>query len=252
MKRTISMLLALIMLLCTGSMIPFASANSLSEEEYLSAVHEIMKHYAENPEWAVEQLALLDTTLIQILLSDNLVYPCEEVDRNNPSDYSMSVYCTSRGSSSLGYTYYIMWSLTAKRTENNPGPIDHLSIEWDTQYGSYHSASYDGEYSTLCDRSTGVVVFNVEDDELVNGKTTTGSVRVNPVKSGRMEFGAKFIHSYNLFSPSAGSSTISFVPSANLSTGSLQLEYTDTLTVSFSSTTDSWQRWEEGAATLVA
>ncbi len=254
MKRTISFIVFILMLFGCCTQIAYAAEIPMSEEDYLAAVTEIMKGYADNPEFAIQQLANIDTTLV-VEPQYNAV-PCAYTgtDRNNPTDYNFYVYCTSRGNASTGYTYYIMWSLTAYRTEYNPGPIDHLSIEWDTQYGSYRTATGDGEYSSVHSRTTGIVVFNVEDDELINGETASGSVRIDPLKSGTMPFGSKYVHSYNTLTPTGGSATVSFGNSASLAaTGevSLGLTYTYGFTVSFTSNTESWQRWTENTANIL-
>lgn len=167
----------------------------------------------------------------------------------NPSDYSQSVYSFSRGNSTQ---QYLQWTINSNRTEVFSGPLDYVSIEWDTKYASYYSSSGDGSMTTVQGRNTGIVLFNVEESKLKSGTYTYGTVQVTPNgKSGWMNYGSKYVHTYTDLVGS-GSASFEYKPSASLSSGdfSLGLSYTFGFTVNISSHTNKWQIWADNAVKL--
>ncbi len=174
--------------------------------------------------------------------------------RTNPTDYSFSSYCLTRGNLSTGFTYYLMWAITANETEDRPGPLDYVSIEWNTNYATYNTSYGDGEYSSINSRSTGIVLFNLEDDELVDGASSHGTVRVDPIANRTMEFGSKFVHTYHTTSVTGGSATSTFDIGVDLLEQgllSLGLSHTMGFEVTVGTNVEQWQSWAESSIDLV-
>ena len=125
-------------------------------------------------------------------------------------------------------------------------------MEWDTAYASYYSSSGDSNYSTVAGRRTGVVVFNLEDDRLTSGKQSYGTVRVSKVKSGAMDFGSKFTHTYTKKNQT-GTATFSFSPSSEITSNGeygLGLSYTYSYSVQTTSQERKWTLWEDNTVTI--
>lgn len=122
-----------------------------------------------------------------------------------PSDVSISSYIAKR----IGDSYYRIYTQVDHiNTLWNCGSLDLLSVEWDPTYFSYYSYN-SVYYSTrgsstsfinLFDtskRSSGILLFSVEDARMYAGDSVSGVAYVKPIKSGSSEFQGKYIHTYD-------------------------------------------------------
>lgn len=220
---------------------------AMSDAEYEAQVAAILATYTNNPEAAKKALQKLGATLISapsiVAYNTN-----SNVRGTSPSDYELSVASTKRSNSNR---IYLTCLLIANTAEWFPGPLDYMSLEWDTAYGSYYSSSTSGKGCTVQGRDTGIVLFNIEDDKLSSGDYVYGTVQVEPISSGWMEYGSKFVHTYTSFNIT-GSASYSFTPSASISGvgGSLGLSYTKTFSVNVSTSTNQWQMWTDNAVNI--
>lgn len=220
---------------------------SQTEADIGNQIATIMQAYFDDPESAKAALLAIDVTLLD---EPRLVSHQSETERAlDPTDYTLTVYSAQRAGSK---NTYLMWSIHANKNEWLPGPLDYVSIEWDTQYASYHSSTGDGEFSTVQGRSDGIVLFNVQDQDLDKDDYTYGYVIVSPKKSGWMEYGSKFVHTYTKYII-GGSASASFAPSVSIGANgeaSLNLEYTMGFTVTLGVNTGQWQLWDDNAVDL--
>lgn len=220
----------------------------MDDLEYEDQVASILASYTDDPDAAKQALAELDT----VLLSEPTVVECREGNPytrgTSPSDYEFTVSSFKRSNSTR---IYMQWILTANSYELSVGPLDFVSLEWDTAYGSYYLSSAGGDGCTVQGRDTGIVLFNVEDDKLFSGDYVYGTVQVEPLTTGWMAFGSKFVHTYTSYNVT-GSATHSYISSASVSAdgGSLGLSYTKTYTVNVDSETSQWQRWVDNAVNI--
>lgn len=248
MKKIISLLAVISILLGIFTCSASAATVTMTDAEYEAAVAEIMSGYKNDPEAAVQALAQLDTTLIEEPQITEY-YSGNNARSTSPSNYTHTVYSFKRGGSNV---YYLQWSLSANKSEIAPGPLDYCSLEWDNSYASYYLSSGDDVMTTVQERKTGIVLFNIEDKKLDKGEYTYGTVQVKPKKSGWMEYGSKYVHTYTSLLVS-GSATYSFSPSATLnSLGVATLGVTGNygFTVNVSSQTNQWQIWTDNAVNL--
>jgi hypothetical protein len=248
MKRIISITIAVCILFSTCVSLTVAATVTVAENSYEKQIFEIMSNYDTNPEQAILELESIDTVLVGKPVTIEHKH-ASKTKATQPTDYSLTVYCTKRISSTI---YHLQWLLKANKTESKPGPIDFVGLEWDTKYASYYLSSGDGTYSTVAGRSTGLVMFNLQDSDLKAGKSSYGTVEVNKIKSGTMEYGVKFSHNFKKYLIS-GSATYSVSPSASVSASgdfSLGLSNTKSFTVSVSSALDYWNLWNDNAVNI--
>lgn len=247
MKRTklLSFLLAILLLVCR---VAPAYAVNLNDCEIDDQVADIMRSYDIDPEGTIDALASIDIELISEPTS--VEYYSEGVSRRTyPSNYTLSVYSYKKAGSSV---ISLQWLLVAHSAESSPGPLDYVSLEWDTAYAYYYSASGDGNASTVQGQNTGIVVFNLEDNQLNAEDSAYGTVRVYRDASGWLNFGSSFVHTYTEQNAS-GSSTFVFKPSIQVSEEKgigLGLDYTYSYTVNTSSVTTQWTLWTDNAVSL--
>lgn len=245
--KKFSIFLAICLLL---NCIPSAHATeAISNDSPLDAqVAEIMRTYHSDPTAAVSALDAID---IELVCEPNITHHyCNSNTRGTyPTDYTFTVTCYKRSNSSL---IHMQWLLEANAKEWFPGPLDYVSLEWDTAYASYYSSSGDSSASTVQGRDTGIVLFNLEDNKLGSGDYSYGTVRVQPIANGWMAFGSKFTHTYTSLLVT-GSASASFSPSAQIKASgdhSLGLSYTMGYTINISSTTNEWRIWSDDAVNL--
>ena len=244
--KALSILMALALVFSCFTPITAAEV-SMDDAEYEAQVAEILASYTDDPEAAKLALNNLDT----ILLSEPTII--EYTNNSNsrgtsPSDYELTVASTKRSNSNR---IYLSCVLAVNAKEWYPGPLDFMSLEWDTAYGSYYLSVAGGTGCTVQGRDAGIVLFNIEDDKLSSGDYVYGTVQVEPIAAGWMEYGSKFVHTYTSFNVT-GSASYSFTPSASISStgGSLGLSYTKTYSVTVSPTTSQWQLWADNAVNL--
>lgn len=214
--------------------------------EYEDQVAEILATYTKDPISAMQELEALDTQLLSAPTA--VEYPDAAGVEQAPSDYELVVFAFQVKNTER---IYLQWILTLNTDEKHPGPLDYAGLEWDTDYGAYYSSSAGGESCTLAGRGTGLVLFNVEDINLSAGNYIYGTVQVEPITAGRMEFGSKFIHTYT--SPGiSGSATVSFTPSASSAAegGSLGLPHTMSFAVDRKAGTRQRQIWADGGVDI--
>lgn len=248
MKKLISMILVAILMLGCNTFV-FAAESSTQDNEYEAAVAKIMSTYRTDPEAAKKALADLDTVLLEEPRIEEHSVNNDGMRGINPTDYVLSVYSFKRGGSSI---HYLQWMVESKRDEWFSGPLDYVSIEWDTGYASYYLSNGDNTHSTVQGRNTGIVLFNVQDGDLKKGEYSYGTVQVKPIKSGWLEFGSKYVHTYTELVAS-GTASYSFAPSASISASgdfSLGLSSTYGFTVSVTGNTSKWQIWSDNAVKL--
>lgn len=126
--------------------------------------------------------------------------------------------------------------------------MDFVSIEWDTAHATYYSSSGDSTYSTVRGRSTGIVLFNLEDDKLKAGDSAIGTIQVTPIVAGTMEYGSKFTHTYTA-TETTSTASHQFVVGIT-DPDSLNLSYTYTYTVTTNEVTRQWELWQDNAVTM--
>lgn len=208
----------------------------------------IMQTYFDDPEGTKSALNSIGVDLLDE--PQIISYNSTNQERGlNPTDYTLSVYSARRAGSK---NTYLMWSLQANKTELFPGPLDYISMEWDTEYASYYSSTGDDVFSTVQGRDDGIVLFNVQDNDLDKNESTYGYVIVSPKKTGWMEYGSKYVHTYTKFL-FGGSASASFSPSTEVSDSgemSLNLAYTMGFTVTVGANTAQWQIWNDNAVDL--
>ena len=133
-------------------------------------------------------------------------------------------------------------------------PLDKISIEWDTKYADYYVSNGDSNISSVADRKTGIVLFNIEDKKLKKGEFATCIVQVTPKQSNVwLEFGSKYVHNYTTVILLNGEASYSFAPSSSLSSSgeaSLGLTYTYGFKMTFGASTKGWQLWADNAVYL--
>lgn len=222
--------------------------NYEQNEDYEASVAKVMKGYYANEQEAKEALAQLDTELIgEPQRTEH--YPQSNSRKTSPSDYEFIVYSFKRGSSKV---VYLQFMITANKTEKHPGPLDFCSIEWDNSYASYYASSGDSNMTTVKSKKTGIVVFNVEDDKLKKDEYAYGTVRVSPIKSGYLDYGAKYAHTYTTLAVS-GSATVSYSSSVTLSSAeilTLGAVGNYGFTVNLGTNTKEWEIWDDNSVKL--
>ncbi len=237
----LGIILAFIIILTVGAL-------NIQEKdaEYEAQVAEIMKDYASDPAAAREALASIGAELIGEPVTVEH-FAGQSAGGSARPDYSLSVYGTRRSGSQ---SVHLQWILQANATEYFPGPLDYIGLEWDTNRASYYSTYADGEISTVRGRSSGIVLFNIEDDKLNSGEYAYGTVQVEPLAEGWMDYGSKYVHTYTSVLVS-GSASPSFAPSISVSDGgSLGLAHTSGYAVSVGTNTSKWQIWADNAVNL--
>lgn len=225
---------------------------SITQEEdsiYERQVAAILADYYDNPEAAVLELEKLDIILLQPPSKVEHI-PDGNMRQTYPSDYTLTLSAYKRSNSSV---FYLQFILEANAEEPYYGPLDFVSIEWDTACASYYASSGDGTFCTVQSRGTGIVVFNLEDHKLTEGDLAYGTVRVDPIKSGWMDFGSKYVHTYATSMATSQTASVSYSPSATLSAlgiPSLGLSYTEGYQVVVETTISQWQLWTDNSVNL--
>jgi len=155
---------------------------------------------------------------------------------------TLSSYSAKRGGDSY-YRLYISWDSSV--SEARPGSYDLVSIEWDPTVGAYYDANVgDTTKATKRDgsrRTSGIYLFNVLDNKL--DFDTYATVYVTPKKSGWLEYGSKYTHTYSKTSTSTTVGAAFNYATAG-STGGL------TYNVTLSETEASWDKWDDNAVNL--
>ncbi|MBN8193374.1 hypothetical protein JI667_14585 [Bacillus sp. NTK074B] len=164
--------------------------------------------------------------------------PLYTIDGLSPSDMTLDVYSSKRWDQS----YYHLTSSWSSYSESSSATIDLVSVEWDPDDGYYYSSSVgDSSIVTKRDgsqRSNGIYLFNVEDDNYDFDSYAT--VQVVPSRSGWLDYGSKYTHTYTTYSTSStGQAYFSFDstgPSGGFS-----------YTVSQTSKVSDWSRYDDNA-----
>lgn len=249
MKKFVAILLvaALMIPVC----MPASAAQiTMTDEEFTEAVAQIMKDYYADPDAARQELEAIgaylegEPVLVTHYSNDGTV-----ARGTGFQDYTFYVSSIKRSNSTLRY---LQWHLQANATESLPGPYDLVSLEWDTAYADYYDSYGDGTYTSVAGRAAGIVLFNLDDDLLASGDYCYGTVRVDPVQNGTMEYGSKFTHIYTTLNIN-GTASWSFAPSAQLNSigiATLGLGYTYGFSVSVGSSTLQWSLWTDNAVTF--
>lgn len=249
MKKFVAFLLAVALML--PMLISAAAAEvTMSEGEFTDAVAEILKDYYANPDTAIQKLEEIGAYLEgePVLITHNSSEN-ENARGTGFQDYSFYVTCIRRSNSTLRY---LQWHLTANAREWFPGPYDLVSLEWDTAYADYYDSYGDGVYTSIAGRQAGIVLFNLDDSELKKGDYCYGTVRVDPVQNGTMEFGSKFTHIYTSINL-GGSANWGFSPSAQLASNgiaTLGFSYTFGYSVTVGTGAEQWSLWTDNAVTF--
>jgi hypothetical protein len=110
---------------------------------------------------------------------------------------SFYVYSAHRGQDSY---YRLYAALSFNSTETQRGSYDVVSLEWDPDYGKYYPNNTDtvNGMSTMdgSNRSNGIYLFNFNDLMFQAGNSTWAAVYVTPKRSGTLEYGSKYVHTY--------------------------------------------------------
>lgn len=215
--------------------------------EYEDQVAKILVSYTGDPITATQALAELDTELLSAPTA--VTYPDSSSSAEAPpSAYALSVFSFRQHDSNR---IYLQWILTVNTAEPYAGPLDYVGLEWDTEYGSYYLSAAGGTGCTLQGRDTGIVVFNVEDVKQSSGSYVYGTVQVEPIATGEMEFGSKFIHTYTS-EGIVGDAYVSYIPSVSPSAmgGSLGLPHTMSFSVDGNAVTNQRPFWADGVINI--
>ena len=247
MKKWSALVLSLLMLLSQIASVSAEEPNS-DDAEYELAVAAIMRDYWNDPEGTANRLAELDTELVGEPTVESHYAEAGNMTRaTSPTDYTLSVYSFKRGNSS---NYYLQWSLDCNKRELRPGALDYVSLEWDTACADYYTSSGDGAFSSVSSRSTGIVLFTLEDDALRVGDCAIGTMQVTPTVAGEMEYGCKFAHTYNKSTISVGQVTPQFNLTRAGGEKTFGIGYTSTFSLTITSDTVMWDMWRDNAVTM--
>lgn len=247
MKKWSALVLALLMLLSQIVAVSAEETNS-DDAEYELAVAAIMRDYWNDPEGTVSRLAELDTELVgEPTVEAHQMETGNMARETLPTDYTLSVYSFKRGNSS---NYYLQWSLDCNKREWRHGPLDYVSLEWDTACADYYISSGDGEFSSVSSRSTGIVLFTLEDEALRVGDCAIGTMQVTPTVAGEMEYGCKFAHTYNKTTITGGTVTPQFDLTRAGGEKTFGVGYTSTFSLTFTTDTATWDMWRDNAVTM--
>ena len=246
MKRWSALVLALLMLL--SQIVAVSAEESGSDDaEYELAVAAIMRDYWNDPEGTANRLAELDTELVgEPTVESHYAEAGNMTRETSPTDYTLAVYSFKRGNSS---NYYLQWSLDCNKREWWPGALDYVSLEWDTACADYYTSSGDGTFSSVSDRSTGIVLFTLEDDALRVGDCAVGTMQVTPTVAGEMEYGCKFTHTYNT-KVHTSTATSQFNLTRAGGEKAFGIGYTFTYSVTTNTETVQWNMWRDNAVTM--
>jgi hypothetical protein len=215
MKKVITIFTVLVIFL---SFTVDIKAQNSSEKQYLKDVSEVMKDYPIDIMGAKSKLAAMNTELVN---EPNIQY-CGGSSKTsdiqtygiNPTDYVISTYSFRRTGQN---TYYLQTLIQSKRDEWFSGPLDYVSIEYDNNFANYYLSSGDGVMSSVKNRNTGIVLFNIEDSKLGSGKSTYVTVQVTPkVFNVWLEHGSKYVHTYSTLAFYGGSASYSMSSSITL------------------------------------
>lgn len=223
-------------------------SQKMSDEDFDMAVAQIMRDYDSDPEGTKAALAELDATLIgEPTKVEHNANTNDGISLTStlPSNYELEVYSIKRGNTS---DYRLQWRLDCNKTETSPGELDYISIEWDTARANFNKFTSHSKYTSVKERRTGIVLFNVEDENMTAGTWTIGTVYVTPTKSGAMRFGSKFTHTYTKTSVT-GTASVSFGISADAAK-SLGLSYTYTYSVTTTQNARAWDVWKETTVSM--
>ena len=246
MRKRATLVFALLLLFCQAIPV-FAAEQGNMDAEYEMAVAEIMRDYRNDPERVIRRLAALDTELVgEPAVKEHGTAAGSTARETAPSDYTLTVYAFKRGNSD---NYYLQWALDCDKRELRPGALDYVSLEWDTACADYYTSSGDGTFSSVCARSTGIVLFTLEDDAMGVGDSAVGTVQVTPCVAGEMEYGSKFTHTYN---QGIHTSTASYqFNTSRAGTGkTFGIGYTYTYSVTTNTETAQWTLWRDNAVTM--
>jgi hypothetical protein len=129
--------------------------------------------------------------------------------------------------------------------ENKPATLDVLSIEWDPSYGAYYSSVVPSDGITTkkdgSKRANGIYLFNVDDTKY--SFDSYCSVLVTANKSGWLNFGSKYTHTFTTYSTSA-TGAASFAYEGGGLTGGMSYKVTSQSNVS------KWDLWEDNAVSI--
>lgn len=172
--------------------------NNLSDDQYLRFMHNFVLNNDDSIEEMEDKL-----NAVGIEFSMNEKDNSEFQILSGPSDIELSVYSSKRA---LDSYWYLTSSWDYASYESKPATLDIVSIEWDPEYGEYYSSSVPSDrITTKKDGSKrldgGIYLFNVDDGYL--SFDSYCSVQVTPKKSGWLNYGSKYTHTYTTSSTSA-------------------------------------------------
>jgi len=209
----------------------------LSDPEFDRFLHNFVKENSDTVKEKKEKLNLLGVEFDQ--KAGNKVKTMAITD---PARIKLSVYSAKRGGQNY---YHIGVSWISKDFETKPATLDVVSLEWNPKYGKFYTASVPADgVTTKRDGSKydkGIYLFNVNDSKLIFDSYAT--VQVTPKKSGWLEYGAKYTHTYSTTKKTkTGQAGINF--DATGPSGGYSYSVTKTTNVS------SWPKYNENAVKL--
>lgn len=206
---------------------------NLSDEEFDRFIYNIVKENQNNLDEVKANLDLVGVTLNLDESTDVGISPFYI----KPSQMTLTAYSSKRTGDSY-WRISSMWD--ASVSEVYASTIDVVSLEWNANVGSYYDAAVpsggpvtkkDGSKS-----SSGVYLFNVEDDNLNFDSYAT--VYVTKKTSTALSYGTKFVHTYSTVSTTVGGSASINYEKGNI-TGGLSFD------VSISTNQQKWSLWDD-------
>ncbi|MEY9980203.1 hypothetical protein [Lysinibacillus sp. RC79] len=166
---------------------------NLTDEEFDRFMFNVVKDNQNNLDEVKANLELVGVTLnIDNKGADVGIEPAAI----KPSQMTLTAYSTKKSGDSF-------WRLNTSWTTNGvsevyASTIDVVSIEWNANDGTYYDAAVPGSPVSKRDgskSSSGVYLFNVEDDKLNFDSYAT--VYINKKTNNALSYGTKYIHTYS-------------------------------------------------------
>ncbi|KOS62885.1 hypothetical protein FJQ98_07385 [Lysinibacillus agricola] len=207
---------------------------NLTDEEFDRFMFNVVKDNQNNLDEVKTNLELVGVTLnIDNKGADVGIEPAAI----KPSQMTLTAYSTKKSGDSF-------WRLNTSWTTNGvsevyASTIDVVSIEWNANDGTYYDAAVPGSPVSKRDgskSSSGVYLFNVEDDKLNFDSYAT--VYINKKTNNALSYGTKYIHTYSTVSTTVGGSASVNYEKGNI-TGGLSFD------VSISTNQQKWSVWDD-------
>jgi hypothetical protein len=172
----------------------------LSDDQFVRFMHNFVLNNESTVEEMKEKLSQVNVEFSMKEKKEDGLFHAAVLD--NPSDIELNIYASKRGGQSY---WHLTSSWDALGWEDKHATLDVVSVEWDPEYGAYYSSTVpsDGIVTKRdgSNRLNGIYLFNVDDDKFTFD--SYACVQVTKKKSGDLNFGTKYTHTYSTTSTSA-------------------------------------------------